>query len=231
MLLQPRVFDLLCYLVEHRDRVVSKEELLDTLWPGVVVTEFAAKGGQSRPVRALQRGRDGGAIRNYARRGCRFMPEEGRAADAPRGQAGLGSGGTASPRPYGRDAMRAFKEADKSSTGRRIPGTLGHRRAVRGDLTSAVGPLERAAVVYSSRGAREAAARVLIGLAGLQMESLDLAVAQGCLRRAERLLSGLPTGEQHGHLAWMTARLCLGKGSCRSHSACAGGSGHRPRTG
>jgi hypothetical protein len=37
--LQPRVFDLLLYLVEDRDRVVSKEELLDTLWPGVVVTE------------------------------------------------------------------------------------------------------------------------------------------------------------------------------------------------
>lgn len=26
--LQPRVFDLLCYVVEHRDRVVSREELL-----------------------------------------------------------------------------------------------------------------------------------------------------------------------------------------------------------
>ena len=34
--LQPRVFDLLCYLVRHRDRVVSKEELLDALWPGIV---------------------------------------------------------------------------------------------------------------------------------------------------------------------------------------------------
>jgi DNA-binding winged helix-turn-helix (wHTH) protein len=29
--LQPRVFDLLCYLIEHRDRVVGKEELLEAL--------------------------------------------------------------------------------------------------------------------------------------------------------------------------------------------------------
>jgi hypothetical protein len=75
-----------------------------------------------------------------------------------------------------------------------------------GDLASAAGPLERAALVHSSRGEREAAARVLIGLARIQIESLELAVAQGCLRRAERLLGGLPKGEQHGNLAWMTAR-------------------------
>jgi len=81
-----------------------------------------------------------------------------------------------------------------------------------GDLASAVGPLERAAVVYSSQGQREAAARVLISLARIQIESLDLAVAQGCLRRAERLLSGLPNSEQHGYLAWMTARYLLYKG-------------------
>lgn len=81
-----------------------------------------------------------------------------------------------------------------------------------GDLASAAGPLERAALAYSSRGEREAAARVLIGLARIQIESLELAVAQGCLRRAERLLGGLPKGEQHGNLAWMTARYHLNKG-------------------
>ena len=34
---QPRVFDLLCYLVKNAGRVVPKDELLDTLWPGVIV--------------------------------------------------------------------------------------------------------------------------------------------------------------------------------------------------
>ena len=34
-----RAFDLLLALVEHRDRVVSKNELLDLVWPGLVVEE------------------------------------------------------------------------------------------------------------------------------------------------------------------------------------------------
>jgi DNA-binding winged helix-turn-helix (wHTH) protein len=34
-----RAFDLLLCLIEHRDRVVSKSELLDLVWPGVVVEE------------------------------------------------------------------------------------------------------------------------------------------------------------------------------------------------
>ena len=33
---EPKVFDVLVYLVEHRDRVVSKDELLDALWPGSI---------------------------------------------------------------------------------------------------------------------------------------------------------------------------------------------------
>ena len=32
--LEPKVFDVLLYLIEHRDRVVSNEELIEHLWPG-----------------------------------------------------------------------------------------------------------------------------------------------------------------------------------------------------
>ena len=32
--IEPKAFDLLVYLIEHRTRVVPAEELLDTLWPG-----------------------------------------------------------------------------------------------------------------------------------------------------------------------------------------------------
>lgn len=34
-----RAFDLLLALIERRDRVVSKNELLDLVWPGLVVEE------------------------------------------------------------------------------------------------------------------------------------------------------------------------------------------------
>jgi len=38
---QARVFDLLAYLAAHNDRVVDKDELLDEVWPGRVITETA----------------------------------------------------------------------------------------------------------------------------------------------------------------------------------------------
>ena len=38
---EPQVFDLLVYLVENRERVVSRDELLENLWQGKVVTDAA----------------------------------------------------------------------------------------------------------------------------------------------------------------------------------------------
>src|SRR5262245_39475758 len=37
--LEPKTFDVLLYLLRHRDRVVSKDELLDAVWAGHVVSE------------------------------------------------------------------------------------------------------------------------------------------------------------------------------------------------
>jgi DNA-binding winged helix-turn-helix (wHTH) protein len=213
--LQPRVFDLLLYLVDHQDRVVGKEELLATLWPGVIVTE----GSLQRAVRlaraALQQGGLGDAIRNYPRHGYRFrLTEQGSTAESELSEDSFVA---AAERCFAHAqwtaAMQGFAEADRLSP---LDAESLERWATAaqcaGDLASAVLPLERAAVSYSSRGEREAAARVTIALARIQLESLDMAVAQGCLRRAARLLDGLPRGEQHGHLAWMMARLHLNTG-------------------
>ena len=38
---EPQVFDLLVYLIENRDRLVTREELLDKLWEGKVVSDSA----------------------------------------------------------------------------------------------------------------------------------------------------------------------------------------------
>src|SRR5262245_11929088 len=37
--LEPRVFDVLLHLLRHRERVVSKRELLDAFWPGLAVSD------------------------------------------------------------------------------------------------------------------------------------------------------------------------------------------------
>ena len=37
--LPPKVFEVLCYLIEHRDRVVSKQELCDQVWEGYAISD------------------------------------------------------------------------------------------------------------------------------------------------------------------------------------------------
>jgi pimeloyl-ACP methyl ester carboxylesterase len=70
--LQPQVFDLLLYLVEHRERVVSKRELLERLWPDAVVTESSLQRAVSLARAAL--GERGPAlIQTYPRQGYRFV--------------------------------------------------------------------------------------------------------------------------------------------------------------
>lgn len=72
--IQPLVFDLLLYLIEHRDRVVSKDELFDVLWGKRVVTE-ASLTGRIKTARKLL-GDDGSAqamIRTVHGRGYQFV--------------------------------------------------------------------------------------------------------------------------------------------------------------
>jgi DNA-binding winged helix-turn-helix (wHTH) protein len=37
--IEPQVFDLLVFLVENRDRVVSKDDLIASVWGGRIVSE------------------------------------------------------------------------------------------------------------------------------------------------------------------------------------------------
>jgi predicted ATPase len=39
--IEPKVFDVLAYLIHHRNRVVTKAELIEKLWPGEYITESA----------------------------------------------------------------------------------------------------------------------------------------------------------------------------------------------
>ncbi len=64
-----RAFDLLSYLVVHRDRVVSKAELLDHVWPGFVVEEA----NLSVHVSALRKVLGAHALATVPGRGYRFV--------------------------------------------------------------------------------------------------------------------------------------------------------------
>jgi TolB-like protein/tetratricopeptide (TPR) repeat protein len=74
--LEPKVFDLLAFLVQHRDRVVSKDDVLEAVWGGRIVSESALTTRINAVRRAL--GDDGAAqrlIRTFPRKGFRFVGE------------------------------------------------------------------------------------------------------------------------------------------------------------
>jgi DNA-binding winged helix-turn-helix (wHTH) protein/pimeloyl-ACP methyl ester carboxylesterase len=73
---EPQVFDLLVYLIRHRERVVSKAELLDAVWEGRVVSE-ATLGSRINAARRTigDTGEDQKVIRTVPRRGFRFVAE------------------------------------------------------------------------------------------------------------------------------------------------------------
>ena len=80
--LEPKAFDLLAFLVQHRNRVVSKDDLLQAVWHGRIVSELALTTRLNAVRRAL--GDDGSAqrlIRTFTRKGIRFVGEVTEIAD------------------------------------------------------------------------------------------------------------------------------------------------------
>ena len=72
--LEPQAFDLLTYLVEHRDRVVDKIELLDKVWGH----SFLSDANLTTRIKEIRRalgddGRHQHTIRNLRGRGYRFV--------------------------------------------------------------------------------------------------------------------------------------------------------------
>jgi TolB-like protein len=83
---EPQVFDLLAYLVRNRDRVVSKDELLATVWAGRVVSDSTLASRINAARKAVgDTGEKQGLIRTYQRKGVRFVGEvrEEPATDVP----------------------------------------------------------------------------------------------------------------------------------------------------
>ena len=61
--IEPQVFDVLLYLLEHRDRVVGKDELFDNVWDGRIVSESTLTSRINAVRRAINdTGKDQSAI-------------------------------------------------------------------------------------------------------------------------------------------------------------------------
>lgn len=71
---EPQVFDLVVHLMENRDRVVSKDELIDKIWHGRSVSESTLTSRINAARKAIgDSGADQSLIRTIARKGFRFV--------------------------------------------------------------------------------------------------------------------------------------------------------------
>ena len=88
--MQPQVFDLLVYLVQNRDRVVSKDDLIALVWGGRIVSDSTLTSRINAARTAIgDSGKDQKLIRTIPRKGFRFVgavteqPDGVQPADAP----------------------------------------------------------------------------------------------------------------------------------------------------
>src|ERR1044071_3073012 len=70
----PQVFDLLVYLIQSRERVVSRDDLLDAVWNGRIVSESTLTSHINAVRKAIgDSGEAQSLIRTIARKGFRFF--------------------------------------------------------------------------------------------------------------------------------------------------------------
>lgn len=105
--LEPKSFDVLRYLIEHRDRLVGRDEILDAVWTGTFVTPNALTRAVARLRKALGDNSENGAIvQTVSKRGYRFVAPVSEIDD-----------GASTRAPDGTDARGALRTA-------RMPGRV-----------------------------------------------------------------------------------------------------------
>ncbi|HSM30683.1 MAG TPA: winged helix-turn-helix domain-containing protein [Woeseiaceae bacterium] len=85
VILEPQVLALIALLVENRDRMVSKDELIEVIWNGRIVSESAISSRIKKARRALRdSGNEQRLIRTVHGKGFRFVGESvGAESDSP----------------------------------------------------------------------------------------------------------------------------------------------------
>ena len=221
--LQPRVFDLLVYLVRSRERVVSKDELLDTLWPGVTVTDNSLQRAVSTLRGVLREGGMEDAVRNFPRAGYRFCLDP-QIAETEGDQIEPAEDEVFTAREL-RAARQAVAEHRWNDAERLYANTGVADQLTGEDLESwalalqclgkpsdAIPILIRAVTVRSQAGNDDSAAASAVALSTIHLERGEVAVAKGWLARAQDLISTIPDSLTEGYLLWMRARVAATEG-------------------
>ena len=95
---EPKVFDLLAYIITHRDRVISRDELISAVWDGRIVSESAMATCINAARTALaDSGEEQRLIKTLPRKGIRFVGAAQEATDQAAQAAPEGASATGGP--------------------------------------------------------------------------------------------------------------------------------------
>ena len=215
--LQPRVFDLLVYLVRKRDQVVSKDELLGALWPNVTVTEGSLQRAASLLRATLREGGMEETIRSFPRIGYRFCLDDVAASEkvATPDHAidALATARQAVETQRWREAVAQYTAMDSAD---KLDGTDLVNWALSlqcmGRPSEAIPILIRAVANHTQDGHTEAAAVAAVALSTIHLERGEIAVAKGWLARAETLVGKDTKSHAIGRIYWMHSRVAASEG-------------------
>lgn len=216
---QPLVFDFLATLLRHQERALSKDELLETLWPGVTVTEASLQRVASLARSVLRQGGMETVLRNLPRFGYRICLDQLTVLEDKQASVDAGARPSSDGSPVlsaraaiaarkWHEAAAAFAEADDADE--LLTADLEEWALAlecMGRPAEAIPFLTRAATEYGVAGERLRASSPAITLARIHLERGELAVAKGWHKRAAQLIDTATKSREHGLWCWMGARI------------------------
>jgi DNA-binding winged helix-turn-helix (wHTH) protein/tetratricopeptide (TPR) repeat protein len=207
--IEPQVFEVLAYLIEHRDRLVPKTELLDEIWGDRFVSESALSSRIKSARKAIgDNGRDQRLIRTVHGRGFRFVGEVHEVEGRRSGAASAAPAGRADDGYADDDLCDIVLEAVRSGTGMAVEliGPAGSKRRDRLDEVLHSAAKEGLLVGQGSAGSLRSFGSVLEAFDEWVQRRPELLddMPEGCRRELERVLVGSePTSQQR---LFMSAR-------------------------
>lgn len=214
--LQPKVLDVLIYLLKHRDRVVPKNELLDNVWANTAVGD----GVLTRAINLLRgavgdAGNNQAVVRTLPRKGYRFSAEvvvRDGSGSAHRPTALLEADEAYETHNW-QDTLDALARAELESP--LSPSDLEARAwslLWEAEFSEATGAFEQAHSAYEASADVRGAARMALQLSRDAYQRKQTAPATGWLARAKALLEDIEECEEVALFEWTMGRTFSGMG-------------------